>query len=103
MVFYYYYYCACIPNEHLTCVHWDCGTGTYLKKFTVVKYLPSSKYLLVVKYLPVEQDELSTYLKKFTDVWVAYALLLIAYVEVLSFPSPVPNTDSAWDWVYLLV
>ena len=32
----------------------------------------------------LEQDELSTYLKKFTDVWVAYALLLIAYVEVLS-------------------
>ena len=36
----------------------------------------------------VEQDELSTYLKKFTDVWVAYALLLIAYVEVLSLPLP---------------
>jgi len=30
----------------------------------------------------LSKDELSTYLKKFTDVWVAYALLLIAYVEV---------------------
>jgi hypothetical protein len=32
----------------------------------------------------LEQDELSTYLNKFTNVWVAYALLLIAYVQVLS-------------------
>jgi len=35
----------------------------------------------------VGQDELISYLKKFTDVWVAYALLIVAYLEVFLFQS----------------